>query len=166
MKKRTTAAVIFLLLLLAAFPGACADGGFNLTDILPVNDGGETVPTAPAPTTEPAPTGGSFTWDDVPVYPGSSTGLEEGWAVLLPSPNDEYARLEWRYYEVEAAIGTVADFYQTQFPALGWTQMTLMDMHVYVSGTYVKNQENDMALFWIGNPEQERTILALMRASK
>jgi len=166
MKKRPAAAVILLLLLLATFPGGCTDGGFNLADILPDNGGGEATPPAPAPTTEPAPSGDDFTWDDVPVYPGSSTGLEESWAVLLPSPNDEYARLEWRYYEVEAAIGTVSDFYQTQLPALGWTQMTLMDMHVYVSGTYVKNLENDMVLFWIGNPDQERAILALMRASK
>ena len=166
MKKRTTAAVIFLLLLLAAFPGACTGGGVNPTAIPPDNGGGETTPPVPAPTTEPAPTGGNFTWDDVPVYPGSSTGLEGSWAVMLPSPNDNFGSVEWRYYEVDAAVGTVADFYQTQLPALGWTQMTVMDMDVYVSGTYLKNNENDMVLFWIGNPDQGQTILALMRASK
>ena len=107
--------------------------------------------------------GGGFTWSDMPVYSGASQIQNVRWKI--PPAEEEWAKIEWRYYETGDSVSEVASFYKSQMVAKGWKQTVWMDMQGANLGYYVKNNAQDGATVWIGSQE-DKTGIALMRASK
>lgn len=129
-------------------PPADGDGA------LPPSDGGE--PTEPPPS-------GAFTWNDMPVYTGANRIQEMTWTI--PPAEGDYSAIEWRYYETTASVSEVAAFYKSQMPAKGWQEAMWMTAEEMQWGYYSKNNEQDVAMIWIGF-EEGKTGFALMRGSE
>jgi hypothetical protein len=163
MKPKPIAVIVLSALLTGLLLGGCDASELNLPGAWPSED--DTTPT-PTETTPVIPTEGAFTWNDVPLYPGTRIVPDASWQVLLPTVNDVYARIEWQYFRVDTDVPTIATYYHTQLIGLGWAEMTYMDMNISASGTYLRNYETDMAVFWVGANDKDETVLALMRASK
>jgi hypothetical protein len=162
MKPKLVAVIALSALLTGLILGGCDISELNLPGTWPSEDDAAPTPTE----TAPIPTEGAFTWNDVPFYPGTRIVPDASWEVLLPQVNDVYKRVEWQYFRIDADVPTVAAYYHSQLIGLGWNEMTYMDMSVSASGTYLRNYETDMAVFWVGANNEEETVLALMRASK
>ena len=123
---------------------------------------------APPTEEEEAPPSGAFTWNDMPVYTGANQIQEMTWTI--PSEEGEWSNVEWRYYETSASVSEVTAFYKSQMPGKGWEEMgwmdwTGMEMEDMQWGYYTKNNEQDVAMVWIGSQEG-KTVISLMRATE
>jgi hypothetical protein len=104
----------------------------------------------------------AINWGDMPVYPDALKIQEGNWEI--PTLEQQWARVEWRYYETEDSTSMVADFYKSQMYGKGWTKRGWVEIGEISSCAYSKNNAMDGAFVWI-SPDNEKTILALMRGS-
>ena len=127
---------------------------------------GAAATTTPPQTTQPSNGGGGggdLTWDDMPIYPGADQIQE--FSISMPMEDEEYSEVEWRYYECDASVEDVVDFYKDEMPDYGWEEMMWMDMSEIAYGMYMKNNEEDAAMVWIA-AEGGDTLVGLWRASE
>ena len=111
------------------------------------------------------PSDGSF-WGDVPVYATAAQLQQAAWSIP-PQDDEEYEKVEWRYYELPAAhsVQMVSSFYKMEMPKNGWQQMMEMEEEDVAVLFYTKNNEDDAAYVWAAS-EDGKTVFALMRATK
>jgi hypothetical protein len=103
-------------------------------------------------------------WDDMPVYSGAKQVQQASWSVPQ-SEDQDYAKMEWRYYTVNATAADVATFYKDQMPAIGWTETGWMDTESNSWGWYSRNEEKDAAMVYVVT-EDEKVTIALWRATR
>jgi hypothetical protein len=113
--------------------------------------------------TSTAASSGSL-WNDMPVYSNASQIQKGSWAIP-PADDSDYSKFEWRYYETNASLSEVSDFYTEQMEAKGWEQQGWMETPQMNWGMFNKNNENDAAMVWITS-EEGKTVVALWRATK
>jgi hypothetical protein len=130
-----------------------------------------TTSTAPATTTTAAQTtqpsnggGGGLTWNDMPIY-GGADQIQEFNMSFTPEEDEDYSKMEWRYYETGDDVDDVVDFYKDKMPDNGWDEQMWADMGEIAYGMYFKNNEKDAAMVWIAS-EEGNTAIALWRASE
>jgi hypothetical protein len=133
------------------------------SETTPPPSNGGTVPPSNGDTTPP-PTTGGVTWNDMPVYPGANQVEEMSWTMPLEE-EEEWSKVEWRYYETRASVSEVAAFYKSQMPGKGWQDQGWMDMVEIQWGYYTKNHEQDVAMIWLSS-EEGKTVFSLMRATE
>jgi len=134
--------------------------------------GTATLPASPSTTSQRTTStqttqvsGGSFNWGDIPLYPGANQ-LQKASFVAPPTAGDsEYAKVEWRYFETGDEIEKVAEFYKKQMPDRGWEEKGWIEVLQMNTGTYTKNDENDVAMVWLSSQEG-KTIIAIWRGIK
>ena len=107
--------------------------------------------------------GSSLTWNDIPIYSGAKQVQKGSWSV--PPADEDYSKVEWRYYEVSDSLEDIASFYRSNMPGKGWEEMGWMEKAKMEWGMYSKNNEQDAAMIWIGDAEGD-AFLAIMRAIK
>jgi hypothetical protein len=109
------------------------------------------------------PVAGELTWDDMPVYEGTSQVDKGDWAI--PQELGDRAEVEWRYYRFDEPYTSIAEvtmFYRNEMPKNNWVETVWMEGASW--GIFSKNGGLDDAMVWIGS-EEGHTIIALMRAS-
>jgi hypothetical protein len=99
----------------------------------------------------------------MPVYAGAKQVQKGAWAI--PPTEGDYSEFEWRYYEVGDDVSTVANYYRSQMPGKGWTEMASMEVPDMLWSMYSKNNEQDVAAVWVSSDEG-KNFLALWRAKK
>ncbi len=165
MKKLSLVFVVITILALVTV-GACG-GGNGEKETTAATTAATSAATTAAQTTEPSNGGGGgggdFTWDDMPVY-GGADHIQEFNMSFAPDES-EYSKFEWRYYESNASVDDIVDFYKDKMPENGWDEQMWMDMGEIAYGMYMKNNEKDAAMVWISRDSGE-TMLALWRASE
>ena len=134
--------------------------------------GGQEEEEAPPPTDEeeeeeeeeedeaPPPSGGGFTWNDMPVYPGAKQIQKGSWSI--PPQEGEWSKTEWRYYESNASVGTIVDYYKSEMTENGWENLMWMEMEEVSWAMYHKNNEQDGAMIWVAADNGD-TVFSLMR---
>jgi len=150
--------LVLVVVMMLGCVGFIACGGGETETTPPSN--GETVPPSNGETTPPS---GAVIWNDMPVYTGANRIQEMTWTI--PPAEGDYSTLEWRYYETRASVSEVAAFYKSQMPANGWQEAMWMAAEEMQWGYYSKNNEQDVAMIWIGF-EEGKTGFALMRGSE
>ncbi|MFO8009686.1 MAG: hypothetical protein R6U89_02625 [Dehalococcoidia bacterium] len=139
-------ALLLVLMLMAGCVAiaACGDG----------DDGDETGETSwqqPGEQDTTPAGSGEFTWADVPVYPGADE--EESFSMATSVGQDEdFDRIEWRYYSTGDSMDDVASFYEGEMPGSGWNKVMAMDMGEMWYGYWEKNNGNTGA--YIGVVEE------------
>jgi hypothetical protein len=78
---------------------------------------------APAESEEEEATPGvvDLKWGDIPVYAATEQTQKGDWAI--PPAEGDWSRLEWRYYRMVEAAGSVEEvgrFYKNEMPKNGW----------------------------------------------
>jgi hypothetical protein len=143
-------------------PATTSPAGGPTTHMTTTPAGGQT-PTTSRPTATSPSSGGELSWDDVPIYPGADSIHKGSWSI--PPTQEEYAEVEWRYFEVGAGKDDVAGYYESEMPDNGWDEIVNFDMAETRYFLYTKNSENDAAMVWVSS-DDNKTVLALMRAAK
>lgn len=97
-------------------------------------------------------TSSGFTWDDIPIYPGANEAEEFSMSVGGAEYGD-FERIEWRYYDVDAAVDDVASFYEDEMPDYDWDEVMTMNLGEMAwnyweksggdTGAYIGVAEND-----------------------
>ena len=149
--KKTISLLPLIVTVLACVSLAACQAGEMTTP----SDGG--TPT-PAPSS-----GGGFTWNDMPVYPGAKQTEKAAWAI--PPEEGEWQRTEWRWYESGDSQSHVIAFYQSAMPQNGWQRMASMEVAEVSWCMYTKNNERDGAMVWVG-AEEGKTYIGLMRGEE
>lgn len=149
--KKTISLLLLIVMVLACISLAACQAGEMTTP----SDGG--TPT-PAPSS-----GGGFTWNDMPVYPGAKQTEKAAWAI--PPEEGEWQRTEWRWYETGDSQSQVIAFYQSVMPQNGWQRMASMEVAEVSWCMYTKNNERDGAMVWVG-AEEGKTYIGLMRGEE
>jgi len=101
--------LILLVILMLSCVGIIACGESTPTSTqTPIPTQTPTPTPTPAPTSPPAD---GFTWDDMPIYAGGNQVQKGSWSI--PPAEEEWAKVEWRYYELDGAndVDMVARFY-------------------------------------------------------
>ena len=163
--KKISLAFVFIAIIALVAVGACGgNGDEEETTAAQTTSTTETTSAEPT-TTLPSSNGGGgdFTWNDMPVY-GGADQIQEFNMSFAPD-DSEYSRWEWRYYESNADIDDVIDFYKDKMGDNGWNEQMWMDVVEVAYGVYEKNNENDAAMVWIAADEGD-TLIGLWRASK
>ena len=62
-------------------------------------------------------------------------------------------------------VRMVTMFYKMEMPKNGWKEIDQMQTQDISWGCYIKNNEKDGAIVWIGN-DDGKTVFALMRSTK
>ena len=109
------------------------------------------------------PSGGGFTRNDVPVYPGASQVAKGSW-MTRPEEGESH-KVEWRHYETSNSASTVFAFYQFTMPQNGWQKMMEMEVEELSWLIYTKNNEKDVAWVYVSG-EDDKTLIHLMRGSE
>lgn len=158
--------LVLVVVMMLGCVGFIACGGGETETAPPTEEEDVTLPTEEGEPTELLPSG-AVTWNDMPVYTGANRIQEMTWTI--PPAEGEWVKLEWRYYETRDSVSEVAAFYKSQMPAYGWGEQFWYVMEVEMEemqwGWYTKNNEQDVAMIWIGFEEGE-TGFALMRGSE
>lgn len=140
----------------------------GLTGLLACNGGGTEVEEEEEQQEEEE-TGGQtseseLTWSDVPVYPGANEIAKGAWSIP-PAEDDDWAKMEWRYYETGDSAEKVASYYKSKMGGQGWSEQGWMEAGMFYWGYFTKNSESDGAMVWTGT-DNDKTVIALMRATK
>jgi hypothetical protein len=150
---RKVISLLLVLVIMLGCIGLVACGGEEESGTTPTN--GE--PTAPAEKETPS-SGGGFTWDDMPVYPGATT--DEGTWTSVTKDN---AHFESHLYETNDSLSAVADFYKSEMPKNGWNQQGWAQVGAENAvGVFVKNNEQDTANVNL-KKEGDRVLILLQR---
>ncbi len=158
---RKTISLMLLIVMVLACVGFTACG---VGEVTPPSSGGTTPTPSDGGTPTPAPSsGGGFTWNDMPIYPGATQGGEVAWS--MPPEEGEWQKAEWRWYETSASPSQVIAFYQSAMPQNGWQQMASMEVEEVSWLMYMKNNEQDGAMVWVG-AEEGKTYIGLMRGGE
>ena len=107
--------------------------------------------------------GDGLIWKDMPIYSGAKTIAKGAWAI--PAAEEDWSKVEWRYYETNDTLSEVAKFYKSQMPDSGWQETMWMDAGEMSWAFYQKNNEQDGAMIWV-NANNGNTVIALMRATQ
>ena len=111
---------------------------------------------------------GTFTWDDMPVYPGAE---EDEDAVTVDMASAEGVRMEWRHYKTTDSFDQVVAFYKSEMPQNDWAQARWADLEpttpdwLMEGGIYAKNDHHDQASVEIADKADGSVYIALMRVS-
>ena len=111
------------------------------------------------------PSGGELVWDDIPIYATAEQVQKGSWAI--PQDQGNLSQVEWRYFELDDAhdVDMVTRFYKMEMPKNGWQEMSWMEMEEMNWGSYSKNNEENVAMLWIG-AQDDKTIIAIMKGTK
>jgi hypothetical protein len=139
--KRVMLMVLALLLILSCI---------NITACSCGEDNGTTTSQTTSLTT--GSSGGSESWDDVPIYPGAKQ--------VFKMKGDDTSggkpiTLEKRIYETGANANDVAAFYETKMPANGWEQISWMEIQTGFIGQYEKNDGQDNVVIAIASNDKD-----------
>ncbi len=111
------------------------------------------------------PSTGNFTWDDVPVYPGANEAASFSGMMGMAEEGD-CEKIEWKYYEVDADVSDVADFYASEMPKNGWNRYGDFGMNtggMTSVSLWEKGNEADAAYIWVMGGAEEDTLLMMWR---
>lgn len=162
MKKVISGALILVLLLSCLLVTATSCGNSNETSSSSNPTTSATQSSAP---TTASSASGSLSWNDMPIYGGATEIQKANWSIP-PSNDSDYAKMEWRYYEVKASIDEVASFYKQQMPAKGWSEQGWMETPEMNWGMFNRNDEKDAAMVWVSAGDEDKSNIALWRATK
>ena len=154
--------LVLIVVMMLGCVGFIACGGGETETTPPTEEEDVTPPSDEGEPTEPPPSG-AFTWNDMPVYTGANQIEEMTWTI--PPAEGEWTKLEWHYYETRASVSEVTAFYKSQMPGKGWQEPMWVETGEVNWGYYTKNNEQDVAMIWIGL-EEGKTGFALMRGSE
>jgi hypothetical protein len=161
--KRIALILMVIAVLALVLVGAC--GGDNGEEKTTATTTAATSAATTTKTTQPSNGGGGgFTWNDVPIY-GGADQIQEFSMSFMPEEDEDYSKMEWRYYETGDDVDDVVDFYKDKMPDNGWDEQMWADMGEIAYGMYMKNNEKDAAMVWISS-EEGQTAIALWRASE
>ena len=163
MKKLIYLALALILMIGTIGLSACGGNGGE-TDNSPEAAPADETPASNDETGEPS-SGDGMTWSDIPVYPGADQSQQASWTMAIPADEEGWSDVAWRYYETSDSSNDVIDFYKDEMPDNGWDEMSWMEASGYAVGYYVKNNEQDGAMFWCGE-EDGKTVFALMRSAQ
>lgn len=163
MLKKLIYLTLALILVIGTIGLVACGGNGDETD-----NGTDTVPADETPaSSEPAESSseGGVTWSDIPIYSGADQIQQASWGMAIPADESGWSDVAWRYYETSDSASDVIDFYKDEMPDNGWDEMSWMEAGGYAVGYYVKNNEQDGAMFWCGE-EDGKTVFALMRSAQ
>jgi hypothetical protein len=136
--KRIILATLALLLMIS-FVSFTACGAPDEEETTPALTKTQGQPAGTTAQNTQQPSGGSESWGDIPIYPGSEkifniTGDEN--EIL----NDKPAVMEHRTYNTNGKLNDVADFYKDKMPANGWNETMWAELgEAGYIGQYEKN---------------------------
>lgn len=164
MSKLMSGALILVLLLSCLLVTATSCGSSDKTSAT-TKSGNSTTTTPSTQTTTSGSSSGSLSWSDMPIYGGASEIQKGNWSIPASNESD-YAKMEWRYYEVNASITEISSYYKQQMPTKGWTEQSWMATPEMNWGMFNKNTEKDAAMVWVSTGDKGKTTIALWRAAK
>lgn len=147
MKKAILLVLVLIMVLGCASLVACGGGGDG--------GGGDTPPSV-----------AGLSWDDIPIYAGAEQIQKGNWAI--PPAQGDWSKVEWRYYRMNDEVndvGMVTMFYKMEMPKNGWQEIERLETQDMSWSYYSKNNEQDVAIVWVGSDERN-TVFALMRAAR
>jgi len=160
MKSKFYLAAMTLLSVMVLTFGACSNGESSNPDT-----GSSSKDAGQETTQTQSPPAGEIAWDDIPLYATAEQVQKGSWAI--PQDQGDLSQVEWRYYELDGSheVVEVTRFYEMEMPKNGWQEMHWVEVDEMSWGLYSKNNEEDVAMVWIGNQEG-KTVIALMRGAK
>jgi ABC-type phosphate/phosphonate transport system substrate-binding protein len=124
--KRIALILMVIAVLALVLVGAC--GGDNGEEKTTATTTAATSAATTTKTTQPSNGGGGgFTWNDVPIY-GGADQIQEFSMSFMPEEDEDYSKMEWRYYETGDDVDDVVDFYKDKMPDNGWDEQMWADM--------------------------------------
>jgi len=152
MKKLISIMLALVLMLSCSALIACGGGDDNTPEQTKQNQQDNSTP---------KPASGSFTWDDIPLYPGASDA--EKFSMTIPgAETGEYERIEWRYYTTNDSVDDVISFYADEMPDNGWAEMATMSMGETSWSFWSQNNEETGAFIGVMQ-DDGHTILWMWR---
>ena len=101
--------------------------------------------------------GEGFTFDDMPIYPGSDTD-ERTWITIS---KDDF-KSEKRTYETSDSLDQVAEFYKSEMLKNGWDQVMWSQTGEMVNGLFGKGNDEHIGQV-VAVKEGDKVIIALQR---
>lgn len=100
-----------------------------------------------------------ISWDDMPVFPDSSTD-EAGWISTTVGGD---SRSESRFYTTNEDMDKVSSYYKENMVANGWTEIMFVNQGEMTYGMFEKNDGFDHAQITIGKEEDGSLLINLTR---